>query len=380
MHTFIVSLSLFLCAFTGTAQSNRIDTIPFTVKDVLLVFKGSINGVETDFAFDTGAGLTVTNSNTNALCGIKVKASGKSVRDANQTINRLQTVVINDLAVGSYHVRNVKTVTTDMPYLYCANLVLLGQDFIKQFNWKIDFEQQCIYLSARPFAAHETAQVWQPVFRGNRPFIPLSFNGSATTNCLIDFGFNGTLDMDVNNNAAQQLLIAKQQQQAVNRYARVNMGLNGYSAAEPESDFLIDSLNLSGYAYTDVLTSMRPANETKIGVQFFKNYVRCFILNHSDNKYYVVPSQKPVVRMAPLDARFTYKDGRILVLDKNTGEGSTAASLATGEEVKRINKQSAVDFKNGCDFLLWMYHYKGEELLVEKMDGTQLVLKRSSVF
>lgn len=380
MRTFIVFWSLFLFVFTATAQSKRVDTLPFTVKDLLLVFKGSINGVETDFAFDTGAALTVTNSTTNALCGIKVKGSGKSIRDANQTINRLQTVVINDLAVGSYHVRNVKTVTTDMPYLYCTNLVLLGQDFIKQFNWKIDFEQQRIYLSAEPFAVAETAQVWQPVFKGNRPFIPLSFNGSATTNCLIDFGFNGTLDLAVNNRAAQQLLTAKQQQQAVNQYARVNMGLNGYSAAEPESVFLTDTVQLAGYAFAHVLTSMHPANETKLGLQFFKNYAHSLLLNHTQNKYYVVPLHKPVVQTAPLDARFTYKNGRILVLDKNTGEGSAAAALAIGEEVKRVNNQSAADFKNECDFLLWMYHYKGQELLIEKMNGEQLILKRSSVF
>ncbi|TWI80633.1 gag-polyprotein putative aspartyl protease [Lacibacter cauensis] len=380
MHKSIASLCCLWFVFVATAQNNPVDTIPFTVNNVLLVFKGAINGVETEFAFDTGAGLTVTNSTTNTMCGIQVKGGGKSVRDANQTINRLQSVVIEDIAVGSYHVRKLKAVTTDMPYLYCANLVLLGQDFIKQFNWKIDFEKQYIYLSQKPFAADETAKLWQPVFKGNRPFVPVSLNGSAPIGCLIDFGFNGTLDLLLTNPAAQQLLATKQQQKAVNQYARVNMGLNGYSAAEPESDFLTDTLNLAGTPFTNVLTSIRPANETKLGVQFFKNYVRCFVLNHTENKYYLTPSQQPVVRTAPLDARFTYKNGRILVLDKNTGDASTAAALETGEEVKRINKLSAADFKNECDFLLWMYHYKGQELQVEKMNGTQLILKRSSVF
>lgn len=380
MYKQIASVVFTLVVFTACAKGNSIDTIPFTVNNVLLVFKGSINGVETDFAFDTGAGISVTNSTTNKLCGIKVKGGGKSIRDANQTINKLQTVLIDDIAVGSHHVRKLKSVTTDMPYLYCANLVLLGQDFIKQFNWKIDFEKQLIYLSDLPFAADETAKLWQPVFKGNRPFIPISLNGSATMSCLIDFGFNGTLDLLLANPTAQQLLITKQQQQAVNQYARVNMGLNGYSAAEPENDFLTDTLNLDGTAFTNVLTAIRPANETKLGVQFFKTYVSCFILNHTENKYYITASQKPVILTAPLDARFTYKNGRIVVLDKNITQGATAAALETGEEVKRINKLSAADFKNECDFLLWMYHYKGQELQVEKMNGEQLIIKRSSVF
>ncbi len=380
MRKRIASFILILFVHSACAQNNRVDTIPFTVNNVLLVFKGSINGVETDFAFDTGAGLTVTNSTTNAACGIKVKGAGKSIRDANQKINKLQSVIIDDMAVGSFHMRKLKAVTTDMPYLYCANLVLLGQDFIKQFNWKIDFEKQLIYISDRKFTADETAKLWQPVFKGNRPFIPMSLNGSATISCLIDFGFSGTLDLLLTNPTAQQLQTTKLQQKAVNQYARVNMGLNGYSAAEPENDFLTDTVNLAGAAFANVLTAIRPANETKLGVQFFKTYVSCFILNHTENKYYITASQKPVVRTAPLDARFTFKNGRILVLDKNTTQGATAAALETGEEIKRINKQSAADFKNECDFLLWMYHYKGQELQVEKMNGEQWIIKRSSVF
>lgn len=379
MHKQIASVVFILVVFTACAQNKRVDTVPFTTNNLFLVFKGSINGVETDFAFDTGAGTSVTNSTTNAQCGITVKG-GKSVRDANQTVTKLQTAMLNDIAVGGYHVRNLKAVTADMPYLYCANLVLLGQDFIKQFNWKIDFEKQLIYLSETPFEATDAMQVWKPRYKGNRPFVDVSFNNSEAVSCLIDLGFTATFDIHINNKEAQQLLAQRQQTKQVNQYLTANMGLSGLGAAAVKNDFISDSIHVGSSSYANVLTTLRPDAETKLGLQFFKSYVQCFILNHTTDTYYVQPLLKSLAAAALPDARFTLKNGRFNVFDKNTGATSTAALLQIGEQVKSINAQTPDAFKSECDFLLWMYQYKAPELLVEKMNGDKLVIKRSSAF
>jgi hypothetical protein len=368
-----------LLYFNSWAQSTRIDTIPFTLDKLLLVFKGTVNGVEADFAFDTGASITVSNSKADVAFSIKQKGGKRAIRDVNQNINKLQNIMIDDLGVGSHHITKVKGVSTDMPYLYCSDLVLLGQDFIKKFNWKIDFEQNLIFLSETPFAQSDQMQMWPIFYLGNRPYINFKLNNNNYSNCLIDLGYNGVFDIDMANPDGIILLEEQKKLNKVNPYITAAMGLHGLNKASEKNNFLLDSVRFTDVVYHRVLASMSKSAKTKLGINFFRDFSTITILNHSESKYYLLPRKtyKPYITM--LDARVSMKEGKFTVSDLFTGPNSTAGTLQIGEAILSLNGKVPADFKDECDFLLWMYQYKNSELTIKKLDGTEVHLKRSNL-
>lgn len=371
----------FICCgcYSLPAQTNQVDTLPFTIDKLLLVIKGSINGVPVNFAFDTGASSTVTNSAINTAAGIKATNATLKVEDANQTVTKVQKVVLNEITIGSHRLQNFKALTTDMPYLYCANMVLLGQDFIKRFNWKIDFEKRWVYLSDQPFEAIGW-QRWPVTYHNNRPFISFSLNEKQAGKCLIDFGFSGVLDVNSNNAALAAVLTAAQVQQKVNSYLSANMGLNGLSKSVPKKNILLDSLTVQGFTYKRVLISSTTIADTKLGVQFFNRYCSSLVLNHSENTYYLQPAAKVAGYKAPLDARLHFNQGQWIVFEKNTSAGSSANAIAVGDTIVKVNGKLPKAFGSECDFMLWMYNLTDETLLLEKTDGSEVLIKRSSLF
>lgn len=379
MHKFLFVIFFCLLSFDSSAQSKRIDTIPFTLDKLLLVFKGTVNGVEADFAFDTGAGISVSNSKADLAFSIQEKGGKKGIKDANQNKSKLQNIVFDDLAVGSHHVTNVKGVSTDMPYLYCANLVLLGQNFINKFNWKIDFDQNLIFLSETPFTQTDEMQIWPIFYRGNRPYINFKLNNTNYTNCLIDLGFNGMFDIHIENPDGKLILEKKKKLNQINPYMAASMGLHGLNKATEKNNFLLDSVRFTNVPYHKVLASISESAETKLGINFFRDFSRIMILNHSESKYFLLPRNTPEPYISVLDARVSLKDGKFTVSDIFTGPNSTASTLKIGDEVLSVNGKIPADFKDDCEFLLWMYRYKNPELNIKKIDGKEVLVKRSSL-
>ena len=134
---------LFLLPFLSKAQSVKIDTIPFTTKSSLLVFKGQINGIETDFAFDTGASLGVVTSAKANSANIKITGK-KNITDSNEDVNSMKEAMIETVTIGSFEIKKVKSIVYDMPFLSCNDYYLLGANAINKLNWKIDFEKNLL--------------------------------------------------------------------------------------------------------------------------------------------------------------------------------------------------------------------------------------------
>ncbi|SDM19043.1 gag-polyprotein putative aspartyl protease [Daejeonella rubra] len=379
MQKYLFALFFFLLSLDSSAQSKRIDTIPFTLDKLLLVFKGTVNGVEADFAFDTGAAITVSNSKSDMAFSIREKGGKKGITDANQNVTKLQNIVFDDLGVGSHHITKVKGVSADMPYLYCANLVLLGQDFIKKFNWKIDFDQNLIFLSEAPFVSTDKMQTWPIFYRGNRPYVNFKLNNTNYTDCLIDMGFNGVFDIHIANPDGQLILAEKKKLNKVNPYITASMGLHGLNKAAEKSNFLLDSVRFTNVAYHQVLASISEAAETKLGIKFFRNFSRIAILNHSESKYYLLPRETHEPYIPALDARLSMKNGKFTVSDIYTGINSSASPLQIGDVILSVNGKIPADFKDDCDFLLWMYQYKNSELTIKKIDGIEILIKRGDL-
>jgi len=369
-----------LCALSATAQSPRIDTVAFHLDNLLLVFKGTVNGVETDFAFDTGAFSSVTNSTNNAASNILIKESKRKVLDANQQVGKIGRVAIRELTVGRYRINNLNAVTADMSYLKCASLLLLGQDVIKRFNWVIDFEKKLLYVSETPFSVDAGMETWPLKYENNRPVIEYTLNGTVHKKCLIDFGFTGIFELNTSVKEGMALYEVKKKTNEITTRQTASMGLMGMGKPIQQNEFLIDSVYFGKTLVKRIPVAINERTDTKIGVRFFSTFCRRVILNFETNTLHLSPSGNPIVRRIPFDATVSAVNGKLTISGKNMTPGSSAASLEIDEEVKSVNGKALPEYTGECDFMLWYYGFRGDELIVEKLTGEKVTVKRSSQF
>lgn len=378
-HLYISIIASFLSATSLFAQQATVDTIPFSLEKRLLVFKGSINGVPIDFAFDTGAFSTVSNTNTNTTAKIE-RASGKrKVEDANQEVVKIDNTSIQTLAIGSKQVANLKALSFDMPFLNCANLVLLGQDVIKKFNWKIDFQKQVLYVSDAPFEVDSLMVTWPVTYKSKRPHINFEINGRKYINCLIDMGY--TQIFDINPQVVMLATEAKNKldQQKASLHITSSMGLTGLGKPDDVTYFLADSVYFNNTLFTQVPTSLNAKADTKLGVQFFNNTCKQLVFNFSTNTMHLLLKNEPIKPLSQLDARVSMQDGKLVISGKKISGNTSATAFTIGEVVKSINGKQYSDFANECDYLLWTYQYKEPTITVEKMNGEKVIIKKSAL-
>ena len=149
----LLTLFFFLSTLVSSkGQDDRVYEIPFSLEKKLLVFKGKLNGVETDFAFDTGAAEGIATTNDEKRNGIERQKYSQRISDGNGKIANLQSVISKELSIGRFTFKNVRATISDMQYLYCMDLYLLGGDVIKQLNWEIDFKKMVLRVSKERFA------------------------------------------------------------------------------------------------------------------------------------------------------------------------------------------------------------------------------------
>jgi hypothetical protein len=364
---------LLLLSILSEAQSAKIDTIPFTTKSTLLAFKGKINGIETDFVIDTGAFIgVITTSKANSA---KIKIIGnKNVTDSNDNDNKMRQGMIESLFIGSFEIKNVKSIIYDMPALACNDYYLLGGNAINTLNWKIDFEKNVLYVSESAFE-HSSEMLEMPIsYKQNRHFTNFIINGTEFKNCLVDFGYNGFFEVSDKDPLFKKLM--KENQERVIMGSKFNMSLsqikiNNYYA------FSFDNLMIDTHKFDDLKIEIRENIDNKIGLKFFSQLSSVLIMNNTESKYYLTPSNKPVSLQMNFDAEYLLKDGKLIIVCKNNNPESSAKDLETDEEIKSINGTKAEDFKDECAFLLWKIEAsKNDECVIEKLNGQKITIKK----
>lgn len=359
------------------AQENKIDTIPFNLDKKLIVFKGKINGMDIDFAFDTGAQSGVANSKNVENAHIKTLGKGTKVKDSNQVLKKIESIVVQDLQIGNFHFSKIKDHTIDMPYLYCADLYLLGQTVIKKLNWQFDFEKMLIYISKSPFKENQNSINW-PItsYKGNRPHVNFEIGGKIFKNLLIDTGFSSVLELDSTYSFVRNAFLQKQNIGQGYQVMASSMGLMGFGKPSLTKEFRMDSIKIGNKLFKDVPIIINPGTDNKAGLTFFSDLCRTFTINYSTNNILLDLKTKNKIERSMLDAKVTIKGGKFIVIAKTLGENSSSNELEINEELLSLNGKKATDFESECEFLLWFFLYKENQMIIEKMNGKKITLKR----
>nr|MBP6759259.1 clan AA aspartic protease [Flavobacterium sp.] len=293
----LVALLTLLSIFSK-AQSVKIDTIPFSTESSLLVFKGKINGIETDFALDTGASLGVIS--TAKANNTKTKITGnKNITDSNNLSNTMKEAMIESMSIGSFEIKNIKSVVYDMPFLACNNYYLLGANAINKLNWKIDFEKNLLYVSKSTFEYSENMLEMTISYKNNRHFTNFIINGTELKNCLVDFGYYDFFEVSEKEPIFKKL--RHENQDRVIAGSRFCMGLSNMKTNNYEA-FSFDNLIVNNKNFENLKIEIRKNTENKIGLKFFSQLSSVLIMNNIDSKYYLKPSNKPVSLKMNFDA------------------------------------------------------------------------------
>lgn len=347
------------------------DTLQFRLQYGMIILSGKLNGVDTDFLFDTGSNITITTPGNNAAAGIMPAKNTTLVRDVNSNFNFLNKVQIKTVQFGSLVFKNIKGITATMPALVCNNFVLLGQDVIRQCNWLFDFQRQRVIISRQPFPKEAGSTVWKVSMKNSKPYIPIRVTPDTTLLCLIDMGFSGVLDIGNTYPALQTLLQQKQQQgQLHQQVTRGGMGLLGYGRHNLEHLFTADSVWLPDMPVATFPVNVEQQGFTKLGIRFFSTACRQLVLHHSSNEYELRLRETPRWKKQEEDVYIMYENGKLVVQDKNISPASTAHSLYVGEELRSVNGKTAADFENLCAYLEWWFSNRYSKLVLQRADGS----------
>ncbi|KQR72057.1 aspartyl protease family protein [Pedobacter sp. Leaf176] len=368
-----------LClAKTIKAQNNAIDSLNFSTESGLLSIEGYLNGIKTNFAFDTGASMGVLNSKNINDSKVEIIGSIK-INDSQKKTARIEQAKIDSLRIGSHSFLNITSVVTDMSFLYCNRFYLLGGDVINKLNWKFDFDKKIVYFSKMPFVPQNRMTQMPIKITANRHFSNLNIAGIEIDNVLIDFGFGGNCTMDIEAKTTKKI-INKQLNERLYKSRSFSSGLNSNSIGKETTSFFVDSVVFGGLTFNNFKVNAMEQTHNKIGLFFLRKNFNQVILNNTELKYWLLPNHISPQKPTNFDAGFYFNDSRkIQVVALNCTANNSANVLRVGQEVNAINGRAAATFTDTCHFITWYAEQiKKQELLVEQLDGTKIILTKST--
>lgn len=364
---------LYISAFGATAQES-VFTFPFHLESGLLVFEGKMDGVPTQFAFDTGAAMGMANSQSEPTGKLKIKGKKITLRDSNNQLQEVPTGLTKAVEIGGVKIEKVRSLINDMDFLFCMDYFLLGQDVIKQLNWEIDFEKMQIRVSKAPFSTDPSWKKLPIQYKGGRPHVTLSFENLTLPDALVDFGYVRVMDFPDHLPEVKPFLNLKDSLGLSNPNISTSMGAVSQSTY-PTRSIWVDSLQLGGEIFPRVPVDFEESSYPKIGVGFFEVFSTKTILNHTEMAYFLELKPKPEFEETT-HIGVMYEDGKLILNSKPEGLTPDDSKLEIGEEIKSINGFSAADFDGICSYFKWSVSQKSKPVELVKMDGTKLVFQK----
>ncbi len=369
---------LLFTAVKSRAQTTEIYTIPFTLEKRLLVFKGKINGVETDFAFDTGASHGVASNGIVKNTQLKLSNNTQRVNDSNGKNASVAIAKVDSFSVGGFTFTGKDCLVADMQYLACMNLFLLGEDVIRPLNWEIDFQKKQLRVSKTAFTTNGFMTVADLKYANNRPVINLIVEGRKFKDVLIDFGYTGVLTLPMRYSEVRDIVAKKLQQNKVNWSLSTSMGLLGTPKPDSSRSFLLDSVQINGTVFRNIPTECNREPDLKIGLKFLSTTCAKCIINNVDKKMYLLPKDTATAFGKTLSMAFQYQNKTLRVNVKPADDSELSRAFEIDEEIESINDRKARDFEDVCAYMQWFYGTRRETLSVKQKNGKVWTVGRTS--
>ncbi|WP_299524636.1 aspartyl protease family protein [Winogradskyella sp.] len=151
------------------------DTIPFRNDLGLIIIPVSFNGVEKEFAFDTGAEYSVAYDW--ARDELKRTNKSLSVVSSSGLRSKMRFYKSGPINIGSRKITGHRILNTAENTIFsCHNIDgILGIDIIKELNWQIDFKQKILVMYPKDYLPNEVDSMHELSFDfiKNHPYVYL---------------------------------------------------------------------------------------------------------------------------------------------------------------------------------------------------------------
>ncbi len=233
----------------------------FTTTKTVIILPVTFNGTAKNFAFDTGADLSLVNREK--ITGFKTKVSGaggKKVKVGSETIDSFK--------IGDLDFQKTRAFNDNMAFF--DNIIpnfggLIGQSIISKVNWLIDYPKKTIEISDKTI---ETVGFETFSMKNIRdPHIDLIIEGE-TYSALIDLGSSTAIAIPTGSKLAEKLLTKYTFREGTREVYRV-----GGSEVITEKIGILPKILFGNSSAETVETKIYDTKQIRIGNDFFKDYI-----------------------------------------------------------------------------------------------------------
>ena len=371
MKKTIFLLVLCFISITLHAQAPKAfqDTISFRNDLGIIIIPITFNGVEKQFAFDTGAQVTLAFS----WAKDELKSTSKKINitSSNGSKTKLRYYKSGVINLGSREIKKHRILRTDDSDIFsCYNIDgVLGVDITQHFNWTIDFKKKILIMSPSDFYPEEVKEMHALDFdyKNTRPSVFMEMNGKKIQ-FLLD---TGARDSDVKK--SQYRFIHLDEYSKTKFYSGF-YDFNGTLTKTESTTVLLPEIKSGEVTITPAVDYGKQT--TKIGNSLWKDK-RLFLSLKNDELYVSDTSIKD--DSWSYDCAAVIKDGKMIVFLIKEGSEAWKLGVRQGDQIKAINGKVFTDF---CSLNKYQGQLKKDKKNIEFefANGKKLTIQRKQLF
>ncbi|MFD2566823.1 aspartyl protease family protein [Pseudotenacibaculum haliotis] len=312
------------------------DTIPFRNDLGLIIIPITFNGVEKQFAFDTGAEYSVAYGW--AKEDLKKTNKTMTIHSSSGRKSRMRFYSSGLIELGSRKIRKHRILNAPKNEIFSCHKVdgILGVDIIKALNWTIDYKNKILIMYPANYFPKKVKKMY-PLdfdFRNQRPYVYLALKKNRLR-FLLDTGAGGTSNISKRNYNLTDLDKYKQ----ITFYSG-SFDVNGILTSSKPTVFQLPKktskkVQLSPIVYYDNLKS------TKIGNSLWKDQELFLSLK---NKRLYLASSEINESYSSYSCSVMFIKGKMRIVRIQEGSDVWNLGVRQGDEVLSFNGKQFSDF------------------------------------
>lgn len=370
MKKLLFLLCLIFCVQFINAQKFQ-DTIPFRDDLGLIIIPISFNGVEKEFAFDTGADVTIAYGWAKET--LKPTKRRIVIRSSSDRSSRWRYYKSGKINLGSRKISGHRILNAPKNEIFTCHKIdgILGTDIIKMLNWKIDYKNKILIMYPSNHFPNDIKNMHELSFYFNkrRPSVFLT-KGENRFKFLLDTGAGGS--SNISNKDYSLTGLEKLPQ--IDMFSG-SFDVNGiFTSTQPKviqfPETTSNKVKISPIIYYNDLKS------SKIGNKLWRD--RSLFMSLKNNKL-LVSSSTVKQSWSRYSCSVSFQKGKMRIMSIRKDSEIWKAGARQGDEVLQYNGKVFTDFC-GLDTYQRKTMKTGKPITITLVNGKKLSITEKLVF